>query len=114
MAKESVQHKTQMKCPVIQINAIKQNYLFAKTRFQNYSLQFLIDTGSVATVISRFSFDKLGLSTDLLQKVQTTLTAVDGEEVNVYGKLNFPIKFLFTSLLWQKFMKRQESLVWIF
>ncbi|CAG2204998.1 unnamed protein product [Mytilus edulis] len=52
-----------------------------------------IDTGAVASVISKFSFDKLKLSTALLEEVQTTLTAVDGEEIKVYGqiKLKFTI-----------------------
>ncbi|CAG2205339.1 unnamed protein product [Mytilus edulis] len=51
------------------------------------------DTGAVASVISKFSFDKLKLSTALLEEVQTTLTAVDGEEIKVYGqiKLKFTI-----------------------
>ena len=47
----------------------------------------LIDTGSVASLISKSSFDKLGLSADILAKVSTTLTAVDGSEMTVYGQI---------------------------
>ena len=93
MAKESVQKVQQTKRPNIQINYIKQNCLFAKTKMQDCTLNFLVDTGAVASVISKFSFDKLKLSTALLEEVQTTLTAVDGEEIKVYGqiKLKFTI-----------------------
>ncbi|XP_041366822.1 uncharacterized protein LOC121381555 [Gigantopelta aegis] len=52
----------------------------------------LVDTGSVATVISRKVYDTLGSNKPVLQTCANTLCAADGGPLHVYGQALFSIK----------------------
>lgn len=77
--------------PSIRVNTIQPNCLFATAKCQKSTFKLLVDTGSVASLLSKIIFDKLGFAQCKLQRVKTTLTAADGSNIEIHGKIK--IKF---------------------
>ena len=79
---------------------MKQNCLFAKTKFQILLFYFLKDTGSVVSIISKLTFEKLKIPSSALDGVQTTLTSAEGSELKVYGKIS--LKFSMSNKVFEQ------------
>ncbi|XP_045194238.2 uncharacterized protein LOC123549863 [Mercenaria mercenaria] len=92
--KENVSNKTQTEASRIgqlgNQGSKFDNGLFVNGYIDNTPVDFLIDSGSTATLISKSVFDKLGNQT--LQVGSTQIQGVDGSQIKVFGRDNFVIR----------------------
>jgi hypothetical protein len=55
--------------------------------------KLLVDNGSSADIIFADAYDKMGLSRDLLQPLDTPLYGFGGRAIHVVGKVSLPVSF---------------------
>ena len=74
--------------------SVWDNGLYATGIVEGVAVEFLVDSGSTATLLSKDSFDKMGgeRTLDLHQK-SIVMQGVDGKNINVYGYTNINISF---------------------
>ena len=74
--------------------SVWDNGLYAKGVVEGVSIKFLVDSGSTATVLSKYSFDRMGGESMVdLHKKSIVMQGVDGKNINVYGYANIGIFF---------------------
>lgn len=81
------------------VNTIQQNCFFTTAKCEKVNFQFLVDTGSVASWLSKATFDRMGIALSKLQRVTTTLSAADGSNIEVVGKIK--LKFSMASKIFE-------------
>jgi hypothetical protein len=69
-------------------NITKCTCLYTKVIIQEVCTQALIDSGSAASILSNKLARKIGIKNEDLQKVSHTLTAANGGNLHVFGKIN--------------------------
>lgn len=74
--------------------SVWDNGLYAKGEIEGVTVEFLVDSGSTATLLSKESFEKMGgeNTMDLHQK-SIVMQSVDGKKITVYGYADINISF---------------------
>ena len=74
--------------------SVWDNGLYATGVIEGVSVEFLVDSGSTATLLSKESFDKMGGGHPIdLHQRNIVMQGVDGKNINVYGYANINISF---------------------
>lgn len=77
-----------------------RNCLYAEAQVKEQFCRMLIDTGSPVSIIAYADFLKLGLEEMSLQKIETSLTTVDGNKLDVKGYVT--LEFRMNSLKFEQ------------
>ncbi|MCG7877679.1 MAG: reverse transcriptase family protein, partial [Candidatus Thiodiazotropha endolucinida] len=74
--------------------SVWDNGLYAKGVIGEVTVDFLVDSGSTATLLSKHSYDQIGIGgiSDLHQR-NIVMQGVDGKNINVYGCTDINISF---------------------
>lgn len=72
-------------------NAGVDNGLYVKGYINEKAVNFLLDSGSTATLISKNTFDKLGIESLSVRNKNISIHGADGSNIKIYGKEQFQI-----------------------
>lgn len=92
----------------IRINVLRKSCLLANCSVENVVHKFLVDTGSVASILSKNVFMTLK-NRPVLVETDLSLTAADGGRLNILGTVD-----LHFNLLLQRLMTSMGFWEWIF
>lgn len=73
--------------------SVWDNGLYAKGVIERVAVDFLVDSGSTATLLSKQAFDKIGGGTIDLHQKSIVMQGVDGKNINVYGCAEINLSF---------------------
>lgn len=68
------------------------NGLYVRGHINGTQINFLIDSGSTVTLISKQMFDRLGIVSLSVRNKNMSIQGVDGSDIKIYGREQFQIK----------------------
>ena len=73
--------------------SVWDNGLYAEGVIGGVRVDFLVDSGSTATLLSKQAFDKMAPGSIDLQQKSIVMQSVDGKNIKVYGSAEVNISF---------------------